>query len=54
MSHGIPVVDLWQKAEAAIQRVRELHKPASNPTMCCVDYEDLPCSTLRALDGEQE
>jgi len=57
-----------QKIEA-IQRVRELHKMiksskyACGDSECCGDYEecdiceycydDYPCDTIKALDGEQ-
>ena len=45
----------------AIQRVRELHKPFEMKIpygiviRCkgCECYEDYPCPTLKALDGEQ-
>ena len=42
----------------AIQRVRELHKP--NPKFigehvpCLVCKEDMPCSTIQALDGNND
>ena len=45
---------------AAIERVRELHKPVENEigTYCyeCIDNPDswrYPCPTIQALDGEQ-
>ena len=50
--------DGYDKALAAIQRVRELHVP--EPCWCCEDVfcancdETYPCSTKRELDGEQE
>ena len=52
------------KAEAAVQRVRELHSPTEgfNGYLWCSahcestadgDPTDYPCETIRALDGEQ-
>lgn len=46
---------------AAIQRVRELHQPIFEPIMesqigvhwCSGCDEVYPCSTIKALDGEQ-
>ena len=55
------VWNLWQDREAAIQRVRDLHKPA--PWCCamcdgeeekrCAECFDqpYPCPTIKALDG---
>lgn len=46
----------------AIQRVRELHKPVKTyGWLCCSycayvrdeDYQEYPCETIKALDGEQ-
>ena len=57
---GLPTLHIdardYPMAEA-IQRVRELHIP--KPCWCCEDVlcancnETYPCSTIKALDGEQ-
>jgi len=42
-----------EDAEAAIQRVRELHAPYWDVTeMCRECSDDWPCGTIRALDGD--
>lgn len=48
-----------EQAEQAVQRVREVHKPARDPfgTSCAVCIGDsrrnpYPCDTIRALDGD--
>ena len=56
------LIDRLEAAEAAVQRVRELHKPTRDPfgESCAVCVGDsrrnpYPCDTIRALDGgEQE
>ena len=63
--NGLPIeeyeaqFDRWLEAhEAAIQRVRDLHKPCDNCdyhvfdhcVSCCRLW---PCPTIKALDGEQ-
>lgn len=41
-------------AEAAIERVRELHTPYFDVTeMCRECSDDWPCDTIRALEGER-
>ena len=56
------------EAEAAIQRVRELHRPCSDPHLhdggrCCLECSDYgrqgvvrmyPCDTLNALEGDND
>ena len=66
MSENIETINIgpvdWEKtanlAWDGIKRVRELHIP--KPCWCCEDVlcancnETYPCSTKRALDGEQK
>ena len=48
-------VERYERAEAAIQRVRELHTPYWDVTeMCRECSDDWPCDTLRALDGDSD
>jgi hypothetical protein len=50
-----------QRLQEAIQRVRELHKPtdcdcpvhSTDEIWCKNCYQDFPCLTIKALDGEQ-
>ena len=60
--HNMMVADL-EEAQAAIQRVRELHKPvpgfnghqwcdAQCEATCDGDATEWPCATIRALDGD--
>lgn len=38
----------------AIGRIRELHKPIAEDYQSCIECSwDYPCSTIKALDGEQ-
>ena len=48
------VSTMLKMAEAAIQRVRDLHKPKFHgDPMCNHCFRTYPCDTIRALDGEQ-
>ena len=69
---GDHIYTLWSEiaihAEAAIQRVRELHRPCSDPHLhdggrCCLECSDYgrqgvvrmyPCGTLNALNGDSD
>ena len=45
------------QAQAALDRVRELHQPCNHDAPCRGDCSEcgqhMPCDTIRALDGEQ-
>ena len=45
------------QAQAALDRVRELHQPCTHDAPCRGDCAEcgqpMPCDTIRALDGEQ-
>ena len=55
-----------EKAEAAVQRVRELHRPSQSTiwshglqqaitvTTCHCGSEQYPCPTIKAIDGERD
>ena len=50
-------VERYERAEAAIQRVRELHYNTAtrHPSGCCSECGGTyPCPTVRALDGGAE
>lgn len=54
--HNMMVADL-EEAQAAIQRVRELHYNTAthHPSGCCSECGGTyPCPTVRALDGGAE
>ena len=44
----------WTDADAAIQRVRDLHLPYPSGWCPACNHDTYPCPTIRALDGEQE
>lgn len=53
------VLERLEQAEQAVQRVREVHRPVSDPfgVSCAVCIGDsrrnpYPCDTIRALDGD--
>ena len=58
--HNMMVADL-EEAQAAIQRVRELHgrhdpncpygEDCAGAGLCLACREEYPCATIRALDG---
>ena len=55
-----------EQAEAAVQRVRELHRPSQSTiwlhglkqaitvTTCHCGSEQYPCPTIKAIDGERD
>ena len=49
--------DALDRAQAALDRVRELHQPCNHDAPCRGDCAEcgqyMPCDTIRALDGEQ-
>lgn len=57
-------VERYQTAEAAIQRVRELHgrhdpncpygEDCAGAGLCLACREEYPCATIRALEGDSE
>ena len=59
-SYEMPVGE-WKRQRDAIQRVRDLHKPATyaDGVVACMaencheSHANYPCETIRALDGEQ-
>lgn len=55
----IELIDRLEQAEQAVQRVREVHRPVSDPfgVSCAACIGDsrrspYPCDTIRALDGD--
>lgn len=46
-----------EKYKAQVERVRELHKrqvnSLPNSEVCAACYDNYPCPTIQALDGEQ-